>query len=126
MLSKILMLSKTLMVSKKNRISVNPENDTIVIRGSNERNGDLSYFIEILRSPIWNTVEAGAKIKLVDFMIDIDDNKMWGSMYCARWMKEKFGDDCIKDCFTVKYDLVNLGGFMGEVVKYHTVYFPII
>lgn len=83
-------------------------NDTIIIESYLNDRKEPICFIESLISPLWHDISSSTKIKLRNFMIDRYDTEEWGSMYCAKWMKEKYGYDCIRECNVVKYMVVRL------------------
>ena len=93
---------KNLPCMKYGNISMYKEMNTIVIEVLTDRGGYFAdCFIEVLLSPIWLDIDSKEKIKLRSFMIERDDLSLMGSMECAKFMMDKFGYDCIKQCSVV-------------------------
>ena len=102
---------RTLPCIERQYVKLYQENDTIVIEGEINEKGRESFFIEILRSPLWNEIDSSTKIILRNFMIEKTDTKEWGSVYCAKWMKDKYGLECISECTVVSCKTYNDSSF---------------
>ena len=102
---------RTLSCIERRCVQIYQENDAIVIEGETNEKGKQSFFIEILKSPTWNEIDGSTKIILRNFMIEKTDTKEWGSVYCAKWMKDKYGIECIRGCSVVVYKIYGDSSF---------------
>jgi len=83
-----------------NNIIISQEFDYIVITGPNHQNGNYKYSIKTLKNPIWNKIKC-KQIVLRNFFINKTDVSIGGDIFCALFMAEKYGYECIKDCILI-------------------------
>lgn len=85
--------------------------ETLKIIGPRDEKYNFATFLCAYRSPIWNVIPKKTKVIFKDIMIEKNDNKLGGDVWCAQWLINYFENNfSFENCYYTHFNGNNNGG----------------